>query len=70
MCKINANINSDYSTTCKIFTIHGELITTIVSCAELQNGINVFSYVLPQKGTYLISLENGNNINVKKVIVK
>lgn len=70
VCKINANINGDYSTTCKIFTIHGELITTIVSCAELQNGINVFSYVLPQKGTYLISLENGNNINVKKVIVK
>lgn len=69
-CNIRAEINPAYNTNCRIYNINGELVSTLKSQKQSSEGIEVFSHNLNQNGTYIIYLENGNNINVKKITIK
>lgn len=68
VCKINMEIASEAPTICKIFTVQGQLIATLINNEQLETSYHNLEYSLPKSGTYIIYLKNGNNINIKKVV--
>ncbi len=69
-CVINVDVESKYPTTCCIYTLNGQLVANLAQEAKLSTGTHVFTHLSNKKGTYLVYFENGNTINIKKIIIK
>ena len=69
-CVINVDVESKYPTTCCIYTLNGQLVANLAQEAKLSTGTHVFTHLYNKKGTYLVYFENGNIINIKKIIIK